>query len=160
MLVSTRLSRRDAMIKVSVMYPGRPGARFDHDYYRDKHLPLIKSRMGAALKYYGVDKGLAGGSPDAPPPYVGMCHLLCDSVEAYRSSFGPHSQELLADIANFTDVTPVTRSARWWWRTRPKARTRRFVDVLVAQPPTPAIASETKVFATPSSDCWGSATLL
>ena len=29
------------MIKVSVMYPNRPGARFDHDYYRDKHLPLI-----------------------------------------------------------------------------------------------------------------------
>ena len=36
------------MIKVSVMYPNTPGARFDHDYYRDRHLPLIKSRMGAA----------------------------------------------------------------------------------------------------------------
>jgi len=35
------------MIKVSVMYPNRPGARFDHDYYRTNHLPLIKSRMGA-----------------------------------------------------------------------------------------------------------------
>ena len=37
------------MIKVSVMYPNTPGARFDHDYYRDRHLPLIKSRMGAAV---------------------------------------------------------------------------------------------------------------
>jgi hypothetical protein len=29
------------MIKVSVMYPNSPGVRFDHDYYREKHLPLI-----------------------------------------------------------------------------------------------------------------------
>ena len=27
------------MIKVSVMYPNTPGARFDHQYYRDKHIP-------------------------------------------------------------------------------------------------------------------------
>ena len=48
-----------AIIKVSVMCPNKPGVRFDHDYYRNKHLPLIKSRMGAALKYYTIDKGLA-----------------------------------------------------------------------------------------------------
>jgi uncharacterized protein (TIGR02118 family) len=95
------------MIKVSVMYPGRPGARFDHDYYREKHLPLIESRMGAGLTYYTIDKGLAGGSSDAPAPYVAMCHLLCDSVAAYRSSYGPHAQEILADIRNFTDIAPA-----------------------------------------------------
>ena len=37
------------MIKVSVMYPDGRGARFDHDYYRNKHMPLIKRRMGAAF---------------------------------------------------------------------------------------------------------------
>jgi uncharacterized protein (TIGR02118 family) len=97
------------VIKVSVMYPNSPGARFDHDYYRDKHLPLIKKRMGPALKYYTIDRGLAGGAPDAAPTYVGMCHLLCDSVEAYEASFGPHAQELSADIGNFTDQTPVVQ---------------------------------------------------
>ena len=97
------------MIKVSVMYPNSPGVRFDHDYYRDKHLPLIKSRMGAGLKYYTIDKGLAGGTPDAPAPYVAACHLLCDSVEAYQSSFGPHAQEINGDIRNFTDVTPMVQ---------------------------------------------------
>lgn len=95
------------MIKVSVLYHNTPGARFDHAYYRNKHMPLIKSRMGSGLKYYTVDKGLAGGAPDAPATYVGMCHLMCDSLEAYQSSFGPYAQELTADIRNFTDVTPV-----------------------------------------------------
>jgi uncharacterized protein (TIGR02118 family) len=97
------------MIKVSVMYPDRPGARFDHDYYRDSHMPLIKRRMGTALKYYSVDKGLTGGTSEAPVTYVGMCHLMCDSLESYHASFDPHAQELSRDIRNFTDQTPVVQ---------------------------------------------------
>jgi uncharacterized protein (TIGR02118 family) len=91
--------REDAMIKVSVMYPNTPGARFDHEYYRDKHMPLVKARMDGACKFYTIDKGLAGGAPGAPATYVGMCHIFCDSVEAF--------QEIMADIANYTDQTPV-----------------------------------------------------
>jgi uncharacterized protein (TIGR02118 family) len=97
------------MIKVSVIYPNKPGARFDHDYYRAKHLPLIKSRMGAGLKYYAIDKGLAGKDGKAPPAYVAMCHLLSDSMEAYHSSFGPYAKEIDGDIPKFTDVTPVVQ---------------------------------------------------
>ena len=95
------------MIKVSVMYSNKPGVRFDHKYYRDKHLPLIKSRMGTGLKYYTIDKGLAGGAPDTPATYIAECHLMCDSVAAYQASFGPYAAEISGDIANFTDVTPV-----------------------------------------------------
>lgn len=53
------------MIKVSVFYPNVTGARFDHDYYRDKHMPLVKSRMGDTCRYYTVDRGLGGGAPDS-----------------------------------------------------------------------------------------------
>ena len=95
------------MIKVSVMYPNKPGARFDHDYYRDKHMPLLKARMGDACKYYTVDKGLAGGAPGAPATYVGMCHIFADSVDSFQKSFGPHAKEIMADIANYTDIAPV-----------------------------------------------------
>ena len=95
------------MIKVSVMYSNKPGVRFDHDYYRTKHLPLIKSRMGTALKYYTIDKGLADRDGRPPGAYVAMCHLLCDSVDEYEQSFGPHAQEIRADIANFTDVVSI-----------------------------------------------------
>src|SRR5215470_9071637 len=98
-----------AMIKVSVMYASTPGARFDHDYYRTTHLPLIKRRMGAALKYYAIDKGIADGKGRAPGAYVAMCHLLCDSVDEYQSSFGPHAPEIDGDIRNFTDVTPIVQ---------------------------------------------------
>ena len=72
------------MIKVSVMYPNAPGARFDHEYYRTKHMPMVKNRMGESLKYYTVDKGLAGGAPGAPATYIAMGHLFCDSTEVFR----------------------------------------------------------------------------
>ena len=95
------------MIKVSVMYPNTAGARFDHAYYRDKHMPLVKSSMGDACLFYTVDKGLAGGAPGEPAPYVGMCHIFSDSVESFQAGFGPHAKEILADIANYTDLAPV-----------------------------------------------------
>jgi uncharacterized protein (TIGR02118 family) len=95
------------MIKVSVMYPNTPGVRFDHDYYRDKHMPLVKERMGAHCKFYTIDKGLAGGATGSPPTYVAMCHIFCESVEAFDAGMGPHRKEITADIANYTDAQPV-----------------------------------------------------
>ncbi len=95
------------MIKVSVMYPNKEGARFDHQYYRDKHMPLVKARMGDACKYYTIDKGLAGGAPGDPATYVGMCHIFSDSVEAFQKGFGPHAREIMGDIPNYTDIAPV-----------------------------------------------------
>jgi uncharacterized protein (TIGR02118 family) len=95
------------MIKVSVMYPNTPGNRFDHVYYRDKHMPMVKTRMGETCKYYTVDKGLAGGAPGTPATYVAMCHIFSDSVESFQKGFGPHSQEIMGDIPNYTNLTPV-----------------------------------------------------
>ena len=95
------------MVKVSVLYPQREGARFDHAYYRDKHMPLVKERLGNVCLYYTVDKGLNGGAPDAPAPYIGMCHIYCESIDAFQAGFGPHVKEILGDIPNYTDLKPV-----------------------------------------------------
>jgi uncharacterized protein (TIGR02118 family) len=95
------------MIKVSVMYPGKVGSRFDHDYYRNKHMPLVKARMGEGCLYYSVDRGLSGGTPGSAPTYVGMCHIFSESLDSFQRSFAPHADEIMADIANYTDLTPV-----------------------------------------------------
>lgn len=92
------------MIKVTVLYPYAANARFDHDYYRDRHMPLVKRLMGDHLRRYAIDKGIAGGDPGTPPAYVTMCHLYCDSVDAFQAGFGPHSKEILDDVQNYTDI--------------------------------------------------------
>jgi len=35
-----------------------------------------------------------------------MCHIHCDSIDAFQSSFGPHAGEIMADIAHYTDQKP------------------------------------------------------
>lgn len=97
------------MIKVSVMYPNTPGAKFDHAYYRDKHMPMVKSLMGDSCRYYTVDKGLAGGAPGTPATYIGMCHIFCDSVESFQAGFGPVAGQIMADIPNYTNTSPVVQ---------------------------------------------------
>jgi uncharacterized protein (TIGR02118 family) len=54
-----------------------------------------------------VDRGLAGGAPGTPATYVGMCHIFCDSVEAFQTALGPRAKEIMADIPNYPNLTPV-----------------------------------------------------
>jgi uncharacterized protein (TIGR02118 family) len=70
-------------------------------------MPLVKRLMGDKLVRYTVDKGVAGGTPGAPPTYVAMCHLYCDSVQTFQAGFGPNLQEILADIPKYTDAQAV-----------------------------------------------------
>jgi uncharacterized protein (TIGR02118 family) len=95
------------MIKVSVLYPNSAGARFDHAYYRDRHMPMVKDKLGAACLHYTVDKGMAGGAPDAPAPFAAMCHLYCESADAFQQAFGANATEIMGDVPNYTDIQPV-----------------------------------------------------
>ncbi len=95
------------MIKFSVLYPADGGTRFDHDYYRTTHMPLLKERLGAACFSYTIDKGISGREPGSPAPFVAGCHLLVESVDAYHAALAPHAAEVRADLANYTDIIPV-----------------------------------------------------
>ena len=46
------------MIRLSVLYPKTDGASFDHDYYRDSHVPLALKTWG--LDSAEIDKGIDG----------------------------------------------------------------------------------------------------
>ncbi len=94
------------MVKVSVLYPNGETARFDMKYYCDFHVPLARAKFGAALKGVEVDRGLAGATPGSRPAFIAIGHLYFDSVEAFQASFGPHSEALIQDIPNYTNVEP------------------------------------------------------
>jgi uncharacterized protein (TIGR02118 family) len=91
------------------MYPNEQGARFDHAYYRDTHLPLLKQRLGPACIRYAIDKGITGALPHSNPPYVASCHIYSESIEVYRNAIAEHAPEIIADIANFTSLAPVVQ---------------------------------------------------
>jgi uncharacterized protein (TIGR02118 family) len=95
------------MIKVSVFYPDSHGARFDMDYYRDRHMTMVQDRLGAACKGIAVEHGLAGATPGSRPQFIAMGHVYFESMEEFDASFGQHVNEFVADIPNYTNVQPV-----------------------------------------------------
>ncbi|SEI42888.1 EthD family reductase [Pseudomonas sp. NFR16] len=95
------------MIKISVMYPVGRDVHFNHRYYCDVHMPLVKRRLENCLLSYSIDKGLSGFEPDSSPLYVCIGHLYCESIETFRSGIALHGEELTNDIANFTNAAPV-----------------------------------------------------
>jgi uncharacterized protein (TIGR02118 family) len=88
------------MIRLSVFYPKTDGADFDHDYYRDRHVPLCAKTWGIDGQ---IDRGIDG-------PNVAAVHFLFESAEAMGAAMaGPGTAEILADVANYTTITPVTQ---------------------------------------------------
>ncbi len=95
------------MIKVSVLFPRKEGAKFNMKYYAESHLPLVRGKLGDACKGIVIDRGVRGGAPNAPAPFLVIANLLFDDGEAFQSAFRPHAQEIMADIPNFSNVQPV-----------------------------------------------------
>ena len=89
------------------MYPNNEGAHFDFDYYRTKHMDLVKTH----LKPFGliktdIDKGISGSS-DQPAPYICVGNLYFESRDAYDSGTAEIGPILREDIPNFTNITPI-----------------------------------------------------
>ncbi len=95
------------MIKVSVLYPQSAAATFDMTYYLEKHMPMVRQKLGAPCKGTAVEQGLAGGAPGAPPTYIAMGHLFFESAAAFQAAFAPHAAAIMADIPNYTNAQPI-----------------------------------------------------
>jgi uncharacterized protein (TIGR02118 family) len=91
------------MIRVSVLYPQTEGARFDHDYYREHHVPLVAKSWG--LETYEIDKGVTG-------PYVAAVHLVFPSTDVMSEAMASEGTKAVrADVANYTDIQPVIQTS-------------------------------------------------
>jgi uncharacterized protein (TIGR02118 family) len=91
------------VIRLSVFYPQTEGATFDHDYYRTTHVPLCVSTWG--LDSAEIDRGVDG-------PYVAAVHFKFESPEALNAAMGlPGTGDVLADVANYTNIAPVLQTS-------------------------------------------------
>jgi uncharacterized protein (TIGR02118 family) len=99
------------MIRVHVQYPRTEGAKFDMDYYCNKHMPMVRERCGDALKDMTVEEGISGGMGGKPAANVASCSLTFESIEAFQAAMGPHMPEIMGDIPNYTKITPVLEIA-------------------------------------------------
>jgi uncharacterized protein (TIGR02118 family) len=93
------------MIRVGILYPNTPGSTFDVDYYRDRHLTLVRELLTPELTGIELDVGLAGAKGAAPFHAIG--YLSFESMEAFQQAFARASAQLGADVPKYTNVEPT-----------------------------------------------------
>ncbi len=93
------------MIRLSVLYPRSDESTFNHDYYRDSHIPLCLKTWGLNDSAAEIDRGLDG-------PYVAAVHFRFDSQEALGAAMtAPGTGDVIADVANYTNITPIMQTS-------------------------------------------------
>ena len=95
------------MIRVSVLYPQKQGARFDWSYYLGTHMPMVGRIFRTAAKETSIEQGIGGAAPGMPAPCVAIAHFIFDPAEGFQAAFAPHAQEIVADSPKFTSIEPV-----------------------------------------------------
>ena len=76
------------MYRISVMYPAKEGARFDMDYYRKTHMPLVMDN----LKSFGLDN--TKGHIHAMLSHGHCCHGLLIEMEVQHVAVVRQAQDI------------------------------------------------------------------
>jgi uncharacterized protein (TIGR02118 family) len=97
------------MIRVTFLYPNKPGSRFNADYYIDVHMPLAMRLLTPALKGVSAEVGISSAMPDQPPPNAAIATFDFESAQAFTEAVMPHYLDLQGDIPNYTDIEPVVQ---------------------------------------------------
>jgi len=93
---------------LTVVYPWKDDAKFDFEYYTGKHLPLLRQLYGASVGKMHVHKGMRRGD-GSPPAFVGGVTVEILSLEAFDAAAKEHRPKLIADVPNFSNITPVAQ---------------------------------------------------
>lgn len=94
------------MIRVTALYPNKAGTTFNHDYYMNKHVPLVQKRLGSAIVKIEIDRGIGTVVPGAPAPFHAIGYMTFRTAEDFQKAMGAHGQELMADIPNYYNAQP------------------------------------------------------
>jgi uncharacterized protein (TIGR02118 family) len=95
------------MVTISVLYPKTDQSTFDYSYYTAKHLPIVRERWGSmGLVSLTPIRGVATLDGSTPSfEFLGL--LAFESMEAMQAALAAHGAEVIGDVPNFTNVTPI-----------------------------------------------------
>jgi uncharacterized protein (TIGR02118 family) len=95
------------LFKVAVLYPNGEGKTFDMDYYERKHMPMVAGFLGNNLKFYEIDKGIAGRTPSDKVPYLAIGYFYIRDTAGYNKAIGQNREAILNDFKNYTNIQPI-----------------------------------------------------
>jgi uncharacterized protein (TIGR02118 family) len=95
--------------KVSILYPNGEDKTFDMDYYEKKHMPMVAGFLGKNLKFYEIDKGIAGRTPNDKPPFVAIGYFYVSDIAEYNKAIAQNRDAVISDFKNYTNIQPVVQ---------------------------------------------------
>lgn len=95
------------MFKVAILYPNGEGKTFDMDYYEKNHMPMMAGLLGKNLKFYEIDKGIAGRTPTDKVPFVTMGYFYIIDVAEYNKAIIQNKDAIINDIKKYTNIQPI-----------------------------------------------------
>jgi len=97
------------MFKVSILYPNGDDKTFDMDYYEKKHMPMVAGLLGKNLKFYEIDKGVAGRAANDKAPFVAIGYFYIYNVAEYNKAIAQNRDAIINDFKNYTNIQPVVQ---------------------------------------------------
>jgi uncharacterized protein (TIGR02118 family) len=95
------------MFKVAILYPNGEDKTFDMDYYEKKHMPMVAGLLGKNLKFYEIDKGISGRTPNDKAPFVAIGYFYITDVAEYNKAIAQNRDAIISDFKNYTNIQPV-----------------------------------------------------
>ena len=59
------------------------------------------------LKFYEIDKGIAGRTPNDKVPYLAIGYFYIKNVAEYNKAIGPNIDAIIGDFKNYTNIQPT-----------------------------------------------------
>ena len=95
------------LFKIAILYPNGEGKNFDMGYYESKHMPMVAQFLGKNLKFYEVDKGLSGRTPNDQVPYLAVGYFYVKDIAEYNKAISQNRDAVIGDFKNYTNIQPV-----------------------------------------------------
>ena len=100
-------TQETGMFKVAILYPNGEDKTFDMDYYEKTHMPMVAGFLGKNLKFYEIDKGIAGRTPNDKVPFVAIGYFYINDVAEYNKAIAQNRDAVISDFKNYTNIQPV-----------------------------------------------------
>ena len=96
---------------ITVLYPAKGNEQFDFDFYRKRHIPLIKDILGKSL--HGLEVRRGQPAPDgSPPTYIAVISIWIADWPAYERAMAVRAQELIDEVPLCPKSCPSSRPTK------------------------------------------------
>jgi uncharacterized protein (TIGR02118 family) len=95
--------------KVAILYANGDDKTFDMDYYEKKHMPMVAEFIGKNLRFYEIDKGIAGRTPNDKVPFLAIGYFYINDIAEYNKAIAQNSDAIISDFKNYTNIQPIVQ---------------------------------------------------